>query len=60
MTTIPDKPFHRPDELAEYFDVSVRKIYRLIRKGKIQASRIGFSFRISKAEVERLITKRHD
>lgn len=41
--------------IAELFGVSVRTIYKEISLGKIKATRIGRSYRISREEVLRLI-----
>jgi excisionase family DNA binding protein len=44
------------DEVALYFDISVKTIYGLIQEGKIEAIKPAFtrSIRISRAEVEKM------
>lgn len=41
MPKLPDKELLRPDEVAEYFSLSVKTIYRWIDEGKLDAIKIG-------------------
>lgn len=47
------KESYRIDELAERWEVSTRKIYRLIKRDIIKAFRIGHTWRVSRDEVLR-------
>ncbi len=44
-----------PAQVAEYLQLHKLTIYKYIRDGRLPAARIGRSFRILKADVERLI-----
>ena len=48
------KAYYRPDEVAALFGVTRRTIYRLIKKRKLSAIKIGASLRIPQADVEKL------
>jgi excisionase family DNA binding protein len=56
MPDLPKKSYYRVDEVALYFDISVKTIYGLIQEGKIEAIKPAFtrSIRISRAEVEKM------
>lgn len=41
MTTLIKKDLYRPDEVASYFGVTVKTIYRWIDAGKLEAVKIG-------------------
>lgn len=41
MNNLPNKDFLRPDEVANYFSLSVKTIYRWIDEGKLDAIKIG-------------------
>ncbi len=41
MTTLPQKDLLRPDEVATYFRVSLRTVYRWIDEGKLKALKVG-------------------
>ena len=43
MSTLPNKELLRPDEVAEYFSVSVKTIYRWIDEGKVPAVKVAQS-----------------
>ena len=43
MNKLPEKELLRPDEVADYFSMSVKTIYNWIDKGKIEAVRVGES-----------------
>jgi excisionase family DNA binding protein len=40
MTDLPDKALLRPDEVAKYFSVSVKTVYRWIDMGRIEGVKI--------------------
>lgn len=40
MSTLPNKELLRPDEVAVYFSVSVKTIYRWIDEGKLEAVKV--------------------
>jgi excisionase family DNA binding protein len=44
-----------PDQAADYLQVNRETIYRYIRDGRLNASRIGRSYRIKKQSVEVLL-----
>jgi len=44
-----------PDQAADYLQVNRETIYRYIRDGRLNASRIGRSYRIRKQSVELLL-----
>jgi excisionase family DNA binding protein len=44
-----------PDQAAEYLQVNRETIYRYIRDGRLNASRIGRSYRIRKQSLELLL-----
>ena len=48
------KAYYRPDEVADLFGVTRRTIYRLIKKRKLSAIKIGASLRIPQADIEKL------
>jgi excisionase family DNA binding protein len=56
MPELPKKSYYRVDEVALYFDISVKTIYGLIQEGKIEAIKPAFSrtIRISRLEVEKM------
>jgi len=47
------KRYYRVDEVADYFSISVRTVYRLLDEGDLQAARIRKCVRISSAEIVR-------
>jgi excisionase family DNA binding protein len=53
MFTLPDKPLLRPDEVAKFWSVSVKTIYRWIDTGIIQAVKKGGTVRIPRSEAEK-------
>ncbi len=52
-TTYPD--ILTPDQAAEYLQVNRETIYRYIRDGRLNASRIGRSYRIRKQSIDVLL-----
>lgn len=44
-----------PDQAADYLQVSRETIYRYIREGKLTASKLGRSYRISKPSLDLLL-----
>ncbi len=51
MTDYPHKRYYRVEEVAEYFAVSVRTVYRLIDEGDLRANRIRGCLRVSVEEI---------
>ena len=54
-SAIPDKPYYRPDELAEAADLSIWTVYRMLKDDKITHSHIGHSVRIPRDEFLRIL-----
>jgi excisionase family DNA binding protein len=56
MKELPDKAHYRPEEIAEYFDISVKTLYQWIAEGKVPAIKpAGCSLlRITRGEVEKM------
>lgn len=47
MTNLPEKAYYRPDEIAEYYQVSRSTVYLWIETGKISAVKVmGTTIRI--------------
>ena len=44
-----------PDQAAEYLQVNRETIYRYIREGKLDASRLGRSYRVPRRNLELLL-----
>ena len=44
-----------PEQAAAYLQVNRETIYRYIRQGRLQASRLGRTYRISRQSVDRLL-----
>jgi excisionase family DNA binding protein len=44
-----------PDQAADYLQVDRETVYRYIRSGKLDASRLGRSYRISRRNIELLL-----
>ncbi|MFH1079144.1 MAG: helix-turn-helix domain-containing protein [Pseudomonadota bacterium] len=49
----PLKRYYRVDEVAVYFSISVRTVYRLIDEGELQGCRIRGCVRVSVEEMKR-------
>ncbi|MBN1227949.1 MAG: helix-turn-helix domain-containing protein [Deltaproteobacteria bacterium] len=47
------KNYYRVDEVAEYFSISVRTVYRLIDKGDLKRTKIRGCLRVPAGEIER-------
>lgn len=47
------KQYFRVDEVAEYFSISVRSVYRLIDEGELKRSKIRGCVRVPLWEIER-------
>src|SRR5213080_4932684 len=45
----------KPDQAAEYLQVNRETIYRYIREGKLDASRLGRSYRVPRRNLELLL-----
>ena len=56
----PLKRYYRVDEVAAYFSVSDRTIYRLIDTGEIKAIRLRDCIRVSYEELQRFETLQED
>jgi excisionase family DNA binding protein len=52
-TPAPLKRFYRVDEVAVYFAISARTVYRLLDMGDLQATRIRGCLRVSSDELKR-------
>ena len=50
---LPLKRFYRVDEVAVYFAISARTVYRLLDEGDLQAARIRGCVRVSSEEIKR-------
>lgn len=60
MTTWLKKDYYRPDEVAIYFSISRRTVYRWIETGKIKAVKVGKMLRVSREALENIIIKETD
>ena len=60
MTTWLKKDYYRPDEVAIYFSISRRTVYRWIETGKIEAVKVGKMLRVSREALENIIIKKTD
>ncbi|MBN1227951.1 MAG: helix-turn-helix domain-containing protein [Deltaproteobacteria bacterium] len=47
------KNYYRVDEVAEYFSISVRTVYRLIDEGDLKRTKIRGCLRVPAGEIER-------
>lgn len=52
-----DRHFFRPDEFAERFRISIRSVYRMIRRKQLVVVEVGGQFRIPKNEYCRFCRK---
>jgi excisionase family DNA binding protein len=53
MLSKPFKQYYRVDEVADYFTISVRTVYRLIDEGDLKRTKIRGCLRIPVWEIER-------
>jgi excisionase family DNA binding protein len=53
MQSKPTKQYFRVDEVAEYFSISVRTVYRLIDEGELKRTKIRGCLRVPLWEIER-------
>ena len=53
MQSKPFKQYFRSDEVADYFAISVRTVYRLIDEGDLKRTKIRGCLRIPVWEIER-------
>lgn len=44
-----------PEQVADYLQISRETVYRYIRDGRLRASKMGRQYRVSKANVDRLL-----
>ena len=60
--TLPNKEYLRPDEVANYFSLSVKTIYGWIDSGEIEAVSVGpgNTVRIRREEVEKMVQMKED
>jgi len=57
LTQNPLKQYYRVDEVAEYFSISVRTVYRLIEEGELGRTKIRGCLRVPVWEIERYENK---
>lgn len=55
MNTAPPRDILTPDQAAEYLQVDRETVYRYIRAGKLDASKLGRSYRIPRSSIELLL-----
>ena len=60
MTTWLKKDYYRPDEVAIYFSINRRTVYRWIETGKIEAVKVGKMLRVPREALENIIIKEID
>lgn len=53
MTNLPDKKYLRPDEVAAFWRVSVKTVYRWVEMGVMDGVKKGGTLRISKEDAEK-------
>lgn len=53
MQSKPIKQYFRVDEVADYFSISVRTVYRLIDEGELKRTKIRGCLRVPVWEIER-------
>lgn len=53
MTTLPEKELLRPDEIADFWRVDVKTVYRWIDLGIIPAEKKGGTIRVRRTEAEK-------
>ena len=53
MTTLPEKSLLRPDEVAAFWSVSVKTIYRWIDLGILEAVKKGGTVRVPRENAEK-------
>ena len=53
MTTLPEKSLLRPDEVAAFWSVSVKTIYRWIDLGILEAVKKGGTVRVPREDAEK-------
>lgn len=56
MTGLPQKAYYRPDEIAEYYQVSRSTVYLWIETGRLTATKIaGTSVRIPREALQEIV-----
>ena len=57
MTTLPEKQWLRPDEVADYLSIPIKTLYGWIAEGKVDAVKLGPSklLRIRRETAESLL-----
>ena len=53
MTDLPDKKLLRPDEVAAFWRVSVKTVYRWVEMGVMDGVKKGGTLRIEREEAEK-------
>ena len=53
LTQHPLKRYYRVDEVAEYFSISVRTVYRLIDEGELGRTKIRGCLRVPLTEIQK-------
>lgn len=48
-----DRKAYTPDEVAQLFQISKHTVYELIKRGELQAFKVGNKMRIEHSEIER-------
>ena len=56
MTTLPQKQYLTPQEVADFYSIKIRTLYSWIAEGKVEAERVGPSriLRIRREVAERM------
>jgi excisionase family DNA binding protein len=54
MYDLPEKKYLRPDEVAAFWSVSVKTIYRWVDMGVLEAVKVGGCLRVSRDAVNNL------
>lgn len=60
MVNSPFKKYYRVDEVADYFAISVRTVYRLIDEGELKRTKIRGCLRIPHDEINRYEARLRD
>jgi excisionase family DNA binding protein len=61
LPSLPDKDLLRPDEVADFFSVSKRVVYKWCEEGKLDSTLVGGStLRVFRASVLKLIKQGKD
>ena len=55
---MPAKPYLRVEDVAERFGVNVTTVYRLVKRGRLPAFKVGNQWRFSEARLEEWVADR--